>query len=515
MRRLGTPIRWLAGSSLVRSLRFRLILLVLLASLPSLVLLFLTASQQRDVAIDAGKEEAQRLVVLAVDNLRTNAEQVEFALRTLASRPELQNPSSCTQFLQTLPSGSSAPLEPLARPGADEFRIENATIRAVAVVDNDGSVICRDQPTDGDRLDDDDALVVRRSLTTDQVSLGNVRADPEGGGLIVTYAHPIPPEGSESRAIVATLEVAALAAFTRVAGLPEDAFVTIFDSEGVLQQRYPAAPEQVGRSMEGTPVVDMMIGRNPDPELLADDDEVDYEVDGEPYIYATENLWYSGSTDATARGFVMVAFPERVIVQRASEKFNENLGKLAIAGVVALIAAWIGADLFVARDGETRKAMIRDLYHAFSAGSLEELDDILGPSYIDHTPNPGQAQGPDGLKQNVAAFRAAFPDGEILPRELLADRDKVVARVTLTGTHLADYFGMPPSGRPVTADGVETFRFDDGMVVESWSLFGELRPLQEPKVVAPEQPVKSSGLMSRMFRRRKPLETESSSANAG
>lgn len=514
MRRFGAPIRWLAGSSLVRSLRFRLILLVLLASLPSLALLFLTASQQRDVALDAGKEEAQRLVGLAVNDLRTNAEQIEFVLRTLAVRPELQNPTSCTQFLQTLPSGTSEPLEPLTPPSADEFRIKNATLRAVSVANDDGSIFCRGQWAGGDRLDEADALIARRSMTTDQMSLGNIRADPEGGGRIVTYAYPVLVDGAGgSRAIVATLEVVALVTFARRAALPEDAFVTIFDSEGVLQQRYPPAPEQVGHSMRGTPIIDMTIGRDPDPEL-ASDDGVDYEVDGVPYIYATEDLWYSGSTDATARGFVMVAFPKRAIVQRAEEKFNENLGKLAIAGVVALIAAWIGADLFVARDAETRKAMIRDLYHAFSTGSLEELDDILGPSYMDRTPNPGQAQGPDGLKQNIAAFRAAFPDGEILPRELLADRDKVVARVTLTGTHLADYFGMQPTRSPVTADGVETFRFDDGMVVESWSLFGELRPLREVKAVAPEQPVKPGGVFGRVFRRRKRLETESTSANA-
>jgi len=48
----------------VNSLRFRLILLVLLASLPSLALLFLTASQQQADAVDAAKEEAQRLVSL-------------------------------------------------------------------------------------------------------------------------------------------------------------------------------------------------------------------------------------------------------------------------------------------------------------------------------------------------------------------------------------------------------------------------------------------------------------------
>lgn len=515
MRKLGAPFRWLSSSSLVHSLRFRLILLVLITSLPSLALLFVTASQQRTAAIDAGKEEAQRLVRLAVTNQRSNADQIEIVLRALAARKELEpeNRGSCAPFLQALPARASGASEPIANAGAEDFQLQNATFRSVSIANRNGSIVCRGQPG-SDQLDTAELLVLTRSLSTTQFALGNIRANPEDGGLIVTYAYPLASDGSgESRGIIATLEVFALTDFARGARLPEDAFVTIFDSEGVLQQRYPPAPEQVGRSLAGTPVVDRTIGRDPDGEVP----DEDADGDGEPYIYETEDLWYSGSTDATARGFVMVAIPKRVIVKRAAEKFNENLGKLAIAGVVALIAAWIGADLFVARDSETRKTLVRDLYHAFSTGSLEEVDDILGPSYVDHTPNPGQIDGPNGLKQNIAAFRAAFPDGEILPRELLADRDKVVARVTLTGTHLAEYFGMAPSGRPVTADGVETFRFADGMVVESWSLFGEMRPLRQTKAVVPEAPVKSGGRISsrfgRLFRRNNPVETEQANAD--
>ncbi len=96
---------------------------------------------------------------------------------------------------------------------------------------------------------------------------------------------------------------------------------------------------------------------------------------------------------------------------------------------------------------------------------------------------------------------------------MLADRDKVVARVTLTGTHLADYFGVRPSGAPVTADGVETFRFADGMVVESWSLFGEMRPLRQAKVVTPEETVTSNGRFGRLFRRRNRLEAKHANAD--
>jgi steroid delta-isomerase-like uncharacterized protein len=196
-----------------------------------------------------------------------------------------------------------------------------------------------------------------------------------------------------------------------------------------------------------------------------------------------------------------------VVVARADEKFNENLGKLGLAALVAMIAAWVGADLFIGRDSETRKGEIRNLYHTFTTGDVEDLEEIIGPGFVDRTPSPGQAPGVDGLRQNIAAFRAAFPDGQIIVRELLADHDKVVARVTLSGTHTADYFGVPASGKQVVADGIETFRFAQGMVVESWSMFGDLRPRRAEADAAVATPPAKAGFWRRLFRRKaKPVE---------
>src|SRR5699024_10752470 len=113
------------------------------------------------------------------------------------------------------------------------------------------------------------------------------------------------------------------------------------------------------------------------------------------------------------------------------------------------------------------------------------------------------------LKQNVAAFRTAFPDGEIVPRELLADRDKVVARVSLTGTHLASFQGVPPSNERMIADGIETYEFRNGMIAEGWSLFGPLVEMQRLTKVErrPEQPKRRRSLLQRILRRRDKTET--------
>jgi predicted ester cyclase len=121
---------------------------------------------------------------------------------------------------------------------------------------------------------------------------------------------------------------------------------------------------------------------------------------------------------------------------------------------------------------------------------------------VDRTAHPNQAPGIAGLRQNIAAFRTAFPDGRVIVRELIADHDKVVARVTLSGTHVADYFGIPPSGKHMVADGIETFRFLHGMVVESWSMFGDLKQRDKPvdEVVAPRR--ERRGIFNRLGRRR-------------
>jgi predicted ester cyclase len=52
---------------------------------------------------------------------------------------------------------------------------------------------------------------------------------------------------------------------------------------------------------------------------------------------------------------------------------------------------------------------------------------------------------------------------------LLQSGDLVVSNWTLTGTHTgAPFFGVPPSGKPVTINGTAILRMRDGKVVEHW-----------------------------------------------
>ena len=451
MRVLASPFRWFAGTRLSHSLRFRLLLLVALATLPALGFLFATASQQRSDALDSAQDEANRLVALVAAEQRGVIGGSQQLLTILARLPETRvtDPADCNALTADLQSG------------------EGSSYASIGVVNADGTIFCS-APTGTTAAMLADYPAIRRALDDGIFAIGTFQLGPDGSNTpTLTFAAPVlNSDGAVIRAVYVSLDLSSSTTFALQSNLEDDAIVMILDSNGTLLYRQPPLEDaEPGTSLVGTPVVDAVIGTDPRPVS---------EVDDEDFIYASEPVYGpTALTSVAGSAYIIVAWPEDIVVKDADDAFQTNVTRLGVAVLIALVAAWVGADLFIARDGETRKTLITSLYHAYSSGSVNELDELFDPDFVDRSPAPGQRKGVEGVKQVVAAFRAAFPDGTVAPRELLADRDKVIARVSMTGTHLGEYYGMEPSGQRLTADGVETFRFVGGTIVESWSLFSD------------------------------------------
>jgi predicted ester cyclase len=172
-------------------------------------------------------------------------------------------------------------------------------------------------------------------------------------------------------------------------------------------------------------------------------------------------------------------------VATANEAFDDNLAWLGLVTALALVAAWVGGDLLVQRDSEANKTIVRRMYDAFTSGTVDQLDEVVDHDFVDHDPLPGQAPGLLGLRQAVGFFRAAFPDGRLEIDDLIAEGDKVVAHIRVTGTQVGAFRDIPPSAEAVTAEGVETFRINRGKIVEGWSSFGRLTPDENGVPTAP------------------------------
>lgn len=72
------------------------------------------------------------------------------------------------------------------------------------------------------------------------------------------------------------------------------------------------------------------------------------------------------------------------------------------------------------------------------------------------------------LQQLELAFVEAFPDSHYSVEDLIAENDKVVLRVTTTGTHKKEFHGIAPTNRKVEFTGIVIYRIQDGKITECW-----------------------------------------------
>jgi predicted ester cyclase len=129
--------------------------------------------------------------------------------------------------------------------------------------------------------------------------------------------------------------------------------------------------------------------------------------------------------------------------------------------------------------------VIRGIYEAINTGNLALLDKFVAPGYVEHSEG---SQGVEPFKQQVAAFRAAFPDLRVTIDDLLIDGDRFASRTTVTGTHTGDLMGMPATGRHISVGAVDLGRIENGQAKDRWGGLNMYSMLTQLGVIPAPQP---------------------------
>ena len=87
-------------------------------------------------------------------------------------------------------------------------------------------------------------------------------------------------------------------------------------------------------------------------------------------------------------------------------------------------------------------------------------------------------EGREDFKRYAATVRAAFPDWHNRVEELVSAGDRVVARMTWSGTHLGALGEDAATGTRVQYPGAAFFRLAGGRIEEVW-VVGDTRELWE------------------------------------
>jgi steroid delta-isomerase-like uncharacterized protein len=117
------------------------------------------------------------------------------------------------------------------------------------------------------------------------------------------------------------------------------------------------------------------------------------------------------------------------------------------------------------------KSLVRryyaEVWNAWSAPALEEL---ISPDIAFHGSIGTAVRGIAEFKQYVSRIRSAFPDFYNHIEELIAEAEKVAARLTYTGTHRGELFGFPGTGRKITYQGLAIFKLKEGKIIRGFVL---------------------------------------------
>src|SRR5450432_3599704 len=129
-------------------------------------------------------------------------------------------------------------------------------------------------------------------------------------------------------------------------------------------------------------------------------------------------------------------------------------------------------------------ALMRRTYDLINAGDIEGFGELLADDFVEHEVTPGLAPTKDGVKQFFTMYLAAFPDLRFSADDILASGDKVVGRVTITGTNTGDFMGMPATGKSVNIQAIDIIRFgDDRLEHEHWGVVDVMAMMQQLGVV--------------------------------
>jgi steroid delta-isomerase-like uncharacterized protein len=127
------------------------------------------------------------------------------------------------------------------------------------------------------------------------------------------------------------------------------------------------------------------------------------------------------------------------------------------------------------------RLLVRRFYdEVLNQKQLDLLDELIAVDFVEYGTPP--LTGADAFRGFLEGLFAGLPDVELTVDDWVVEGSRVVARVTVRGTHRGEFLGYPPTNRPIQWTAIHLWRIADGRLAERWSeadLLGIVEQLQQ------------------------------------
>jgi len=126
------------------------------------------------------------------------------------------------------------------------------------------------------------------------------------------------------------------------------------------------------------------------------------------------------------------------------------------------------------------KALMRRFIEEWNKGkatAMAVIDEMYATNFVSH--GDKDIRGIKNVKKSTSEEFSAFPDLHFTIDDMVAEGDKVAARITMTGTHKGEYMGAPPTNKKIRIKAITIERFAGGKIVEEWGMADTLSLMQQ------------------------------------
>lgn len=302
-------------------LRARLMLILTLATLPTLAAILYSGIAQRTHAIYEAEREVLHLARITAEQHRRLTAQTQALLSLLARQPEVRSLGApqCNLFLE-------------------RFLVSDAPYINLGAIDRDGNVRCSVMPLEGPvnvaRLP-----VFRTAIDQKRFAAGSYVAEAIPGEPTVVSTSPILTEnGDVEGAVFAAVSLGWFNQLIAQADLPAESRATVVDRDLRVLARLPNPDQWVGKSIRDTPL-GMALTTTVDERVLEAPG-----LDGTRRLLALTTL---AGEDDQLDARVSIGIAVDVALAPANALLRRNLIAFAIVTVLLFATFWWGSDLLV------------------------------------------------------------------------------------------------------------------------------------------------------------------------
>jgi len=129
---------------------------------------------------------------------------------------------------------------------------------------------------------------------------------------------------------------------------------------------------------------------------------------------------------------------------------------------------------------DENKRLARAYFDAFRDRDAAWWQRFIASDFVRHDPGLDfEVRGPAGVARLSEVIHGGLSDIAMPIDDIIAEGDRVLVRLRLTGRHTGEFQGVPASGRSVDIAVMDYFRVAGGQLAEHWALMDNLSLLKQ------------------------------------